>query len=148
MSRLHSRLERLHAKLRETIALEVPGVPLKSLSPVVCMPYPADDRELVFFYGEGVVPHADFDYATTRLSDLLQADGIETSYAPVTRLAYEQDLATVAQPDLPEQRFAFLAKTCGCTEAPDSIVSFPLLSPAVVALTRPGSNVRSHILVV
>src|SRR5690606_16074824 len=110
MHHLHGRLERLHAKVRETLATEFPDVPLGTLQPVVCMPYPEDDRDLVFFYGEGVAPHADFDYATTRLSDLLQQDGIDTAFARVSRAAYEEHLKTTGQDDEPEQRFLFLAR--------------------------------------
>jgi hypothetical protein len=148
MSQLHSRLERLHAKVRETIALEVPGVPVKDLRPTVCMPYPADDKDMVYFYGDGVAPHADFDYASTRLSDLLHADGIETAFAHVTRAAYEQELAATPQADLPERRFVFLAHVCGCAQPPDTIMSCPLFSPAVVTLTLPGASTRAQILVV
>lgn len=148
MHHLHGRLERLHAKVRETLATEFPDVPLGTLQPVVCMPYPEDDRDLVFFYGEGVAPHADFDYATTRLSDLLQQDGIDTAFARVSRAAYEEHLKTTGQDDEPEQRFLFLARTCGCRDAPDSILSFPLFAPAVVGVTRPGGQTRAQFLVV
>ena len=148
MHHLHSRLERLHAKVRETIASEVPEVPLRTLEAVVCMPYPETDRDLVFFYGEGVAPHADFDYATTRLSDLLQQDGIETAFARVSRAAYEEHLKAAGQGDEPEQRFLFLARTCGSPDAPDSILSFLLFAPAVVGITRPGAKSRMQFLVV
>lgn len=148
MSRLHSRLERMRAKLRDTIAQEVPGVPLRSLRSTVAMPYPGDDKELVFFYGEGVVSHADFDYATTRLSDLLREDGIETTFVPVSRAAYEDELKAAQQDDLPERRFLFLARVCGCAAAPDTILSFPLFSPAVVSVAVPQASTRSQMLVV
>jgi hypothetical protein len=148
MGHVHDRLERLRAKLKETIAMEAPGIPLRSLRVVVCMPYPEDDKGLVFFYGEGVVQHVDFDYATTRLAELLQGDGIETAFARVTREAYEAHLAVASLEDLAERRFAFLAIQCGYAQPPDTIVSAPLFSPAVLSLTIPGASAAVQFLVV
>jgi len=147
MKHVHYRLERLRARLKETISVEAPGIPVRSLRTVVCMPYPEDDKDLVFFYGEGVVPHVDFDYATTRLSDLLQGDGIETTFARVTRKTYEKHLVSGSLEDLPEHRFAFLAIACGYAQPPDSIVSGPLFSPAVLSLTIPGATAVQFLVV-
>jgi hypothetical protein len=148
MTHVHERLERLRAKLKETISVEAPGIPLRSLRATACMPYPEDDKDLVFFYGDGVAPHGDFDYATTRLSELLQGDGIETAFARVTSGAYVNHLAAGKIEDLPERRFAFLASACGCAHPPDTIVSGPLLSPAVLSLTIPGAAEAVQFLVV
>jgi hypothetical protein len=149
MKHVLDRLERLRAKLKETISVEAPGIPLRSLRTSVCMPYPENDKDLVFYYGEGVVPHVDFDYAVSRLSELLQADGIETAFARVTRNAYENLLtASGGLVDLPERRFAFLATTCGYSHPPDTIVSGPLFSPAVLSLTIPGATGAVQFLVV
>ena len=148
MSRLHSRLERMRNKVREVIAQERPGVPLRTLEAAVSMPYPEGDKDLVYFYGEGVVMHADFDYATSRLADLLREDGIDTAFVPVTRTACEEELKTAGQEDLPERRLAYLAKVCGGAGIPESIVSCPLFSPAVVKLIVPGTSARAQVLVV
>lgn len=148
MNHVHERLERLRAKLKETISVEAPGLPVRSLRAVACMPYPEDDKDLVFFYGDGVVQHVDFDYATTRLSELLQGDGIETAFARVSRGAYEAHLAAGKLEDLPERRFGFLATMCGYPQPLDSIVSGPLFSPAVLSLTIPGATNAMQFLVV
>lgn len=148
MKHVHDRLERLRAKLKETVAVEAPGLPPPTLRATACMPFPETDKDLVYFYGEGVVPHADFDYATTRLSDLLQSDGIETAFARVTQAAYVEHLAAAALEDLPERRFGFLAIVCGYAQPPDTIVSAPLFAPAVLSLSVPGSAGTSQFLVV
>jgi hypothetical protein len=145
---VHDRLERLRARLKETIAVEAPGIPLGTLRATACMPYPENDKDLVFFYGDGVVQHVDFDYATTRLSELLQADGMETAFARVSRAAYEAHLAAEKLEDMPENRVAFLAVACGYAQPPDTIVSAPLFSPVVLSWTIPGSSKAVHFLVV
>jgi hypothetical protein len=148
VNRLHSRLERMRNKVREVIAQEAPGVPLPTLRASVCMPYPEDDQDLVFFYGDGVASHADFAYATSRLADLLREDGIAATFAPVTRAACAEQLGATSAGDRPERRLEFLGTACGMRGIPDSIVSCPLFSPAVVSFALPGAPTRAQVLVI
>lgn len=148
MKPVPERVERLHAKVLETIATEAPEASGKKVGRSVCMPYPEDDKDLVYFYGDGVPKHADFDYGVSRLSEMFQERGIESTFARVTRAAYEKQLQEEGLADLPEHRFVFLAKVCGFPNPPDTILSCPLYVPAVVTLESTAGRPSSRFLVV
>jgi hypothetical protein len=148
MNIVQERIERLHAKVLETIATESPGAAAAKSRRLVCMPYPEDDNDLVFFYGDGVPKHTDFDYGVSRLSEMFHERGIESTFARVTKAAYEKQLAEEKLGDLPEHRFVFLAKVCGFPNPPDTILSCPIYVPAVLTLESTGSKPSSRFLVV
>jgi hypothetical protein len=147
MNIVQDRVERLHAKVLETISTEAPGPAGKKIRRSVCMPYPEDDSDLVFFYGEGVPKHADFDYGVSRLTELFQESGIESTFARFTKAAYEMQIAEEHLADLPEHRFIFLAKVCGFPNPPDTILSCPLYVPAVVTLEAFGGKPAARFLI-
>jgi hypothetical protein len=138
MNNVQERIRNLQTKLRETMALEAPGLAFESLGAIVCLPYPVSHADLVFFYGAGVVSHENFEYATTRLSESLQADGWETRFAQVTQGGYEMFLEERKLSDLPERRICYLGLACGHAEPPENVVSAPLFAPAVISFGAPG----------
>lgn len=148
MKNVQERLDRLHAKVLETIVAEAPGAAAKKIRRSVCMPYPEDDNDLVFFYGDGVPRHVDFDFGVSRLNEMLQASGIESTFARVTRAAYEKQLQDEGHTDLPEHRFVFLARVCGFPNPPDMIRSWPVYVPAVVTLEATGGKPAARFLVI